>query len=128
MERESSSPAKPICANPHCERRDIRALGRCQACYVYLKRHGRDATPAEMHARGSERLCQNCRERPARARGRCQRCYQYWLRTGTERPSAGQRRSDGMCLNCGQQPAYRFGRCRSCYGYLSLYHKDRPGE
>lgn len=129
MENRSPSSKPRVCANPHCRRRGIRARGRCQACYVFLRRHGRDATPAEMRSqrRKAEKRCRNCNERPRYARNRCQRCYQYWMRTGRERPSKGQKAGDGLCLICGRRPPYRFGRCRSCYAYLSVHRKDRPG-
>lgn len=128
MEKQSSSPGERICANPHCQRRDIRARGRCQACYVFLRRNGRDAKPQEMNARHRvEKPCHNCKERPIRARGRCQRCYEFWIRTGRERPSANQVRADGTCANCRRRQPYRLGRCRSCYAYLKLHGKDNPG-
>lgn len=126
MKKRTVPSSQPVCANPHCQRWDIRARGRCQACYVFLRRHGRDATPADMRKsrRHGKRRCHNCDEALEFARGRCQRCYQYWLRTGRERPCKGQ---TGQCLNCGKRRIYRLGRCRSCYGYLRVHHKDRPG-
>jgi len=127
MKDRSPSPKPRVCANPHCQRHLIHARGRCQACYVYLRRHGRDATPPEMGRRGGGReKCHNCRDGLVYARNRCQRCYQYWRRNGSERPSTGQKSRDGLCVNCGRRPPYRFGRCRSCYAYLNLHHKDRP--
>ena len=125
--KKGSSPQSRGCANAHCQRRDIRARGRCQACYVFVRRHGRDATPDEMRSlrRRQEQSCQNCGERPIRVRGRCQRCYQFFMRTGRERPAAHALLHDGMCVVCGRRPPYRQGRCRSCYGYRSLHRKDR---
>ena len=126
MKHRSPAPQARVCGNPHCSRRKIYARGRCQACYVFLHRHGRDATPADMRSRRqAPERCQNCRERTVYARSRCKRCYQFRLRTGRERPSTGQKSTDGLCRNCGRRPPYRLGRCRGCYGYLSLHRKDR---
>lgn len=128
MEKQPSSPAERICANPHCQRQDIRTRGRCQACYAFLYRHGRDIRPEEMGDRyRTDEPCQNCKERPIRARDRCHRCYKYWMRTGRERPSANQARANGLCANCGRRPPYRQGRCRSCYAYLQQHQEDKPG-
>lgn len=113
------------CANPACDRRDIRALGRCAACYAFFRRHGRDATPEEMRRRLRPRaLCRNCGRRPMRARGRCMTCYQYKRRTGRERPVHAQ--DDGLCRVCEERPIYREGRCRTCYAYLQSRGHDRP--
>lgn len=126
MKNRSPSRGRAVCANPHCRRRAIHARGRCQACFSFLKRHGRDITRGEMRARRAVRgQCKNCHGRPLYARGRCKRCYQYQRRTGRERVTAGQKSEDGLCRNCGQRPPYRLGRCRSCYAYLSLHHQDR---
>lgn len=123
MTKGASPLSPPVCANPHCRSQDIRARGRCQACYVFLRRHGRDATPDDMreYRRHAKRRCRNCGEALVFARGRCQRCYQFWLRTGLERSHKGQ------CRNCGKRRTYRRGRCRSCYAYLQVHHKDRTG-
>lgn len=127
MEKRSSSSKPRVCANPHCQRKNIRAYSRCQPCYRYFRRHGRDITSAEMSPlrRRSEERCRNCNKRPRYARNRCRRCYQFWLRTGRERPSEGQKGKDGLCRNCGLRPPYRSGRCRSCYAYLRMHRKDR---
>lgn len=117
------------CANPACDRRDIRARGRCQACYVFLRRHGRDVRREEMRSfRRREVACHNCRRRPARAYGRCHTCYQYWRRTGRERPitTTVRRREDGLCGVCGDRRVYRQDRCRSCYAYRQQHGRDRP--
>lgn len=130
MKDRTSSSKQPRCANPHCRRREIRARGRCQACYVFLRRHGRDATPSEMRPqrrRVSKKRCMTCRQRPVYARKRCRRCYQYWMRTGRERLVEGQKGRGGLCLNCGKRPVYQLGRCRSCHAYLRMYGKDRAG-
>lgn len=128
MEKQPSSLAERICANPHCRRRDIAARGRCPACYAFLYRNGRDAEPEEMGNRYRvEKPCQNCKERPIRARGRCYRCYRYWWRTGRERPLAHRIGPKSLCANCSRRPPYRKGRCRSCYAYLKLHQQDKPG-
>lgn len=128
MERQPSSPATRICANPHCQRSDIRSRGRCQACYLFLYRNGRDARPEEMQNRSHlAKICKNCKERPIRARGRCYRCYKYWWRTGLEHPAGNQAGASGLCANCGRRRAYRQDRCRSCFAYLQVRKEERPG-
>lgn len=122
MKDRSSTETRKVCANPACERQDIRARGRCQACYVFLRRHGRDVQPEEMRSRRPERPCGHCGQRPIRARGRCRICYQYWLRTGRERPL---HRRDGLCAICGERRVFRQDRCRTCYAYRRQYGKDR---
>lgn len=127
MEKQPSSPAERICANPHCLRRDIRARGRCQACYAFLCRNDRDITAEEMGDRYRvEQPCQNCKTQPIRSRGRCSRCYSYWMRTGRDRPAASQASANGLCVNCSRRPPYRKGRCRSCYAYLQQHQEDNP--
>lgn len=128
MRDKDTESAGRRCANPACRRRDIRARGRCQACYVFLRRHGRDVRREEMRpARRQEVPCDNCRRRPVRAQGRCRTCYQYWRRTGRERPVTPliEAQEDGLCGVCGQRRVYRQHRCRSCYAYLQKHGKDR---
>ncbi len=122
---ENRSPLAQACANPHCTRHKIHAANRCQACYSFLRRHGRDATPADMVMRKKEEgNCCNCGAVLVYARARCKRCYQYRLRTGRER-LVERTVGKGLCLNCGERPRYRRGRCRSCFGYLRLHRRDR---
>ncbi|MFW5942074.1 MAG: hypothetical protein ACOC9X_02610 [bacterium] len=113
------------CANPACDRRDIRARGRCPACYAFYRRHGRDATRAEMRRRDRpQTLCKVCGRAYAQARGRCMTCYHYWWRTGRDRPMDGAG-GEGLCAVCGERPVYRQDRCRSCYAYLQSRGHDR---
>ena len=75
------------CANPDCERTQLVARGRCQGCYAFLRRHGRDICRREMRLRQRRKpaTCRICRYRPARARGRCVACYFWWRRHGEDR-------------------------------------------
>jgi hypothetical protein len=122
MHSEANRSGQQVCANPDCERQDIRALGRCQACYVFFRRHGRDARASEMRRRRREQPCRICGEQPMRSRGRCRACYAYWLRTGRER--YGQQ-GKSLCRVCQQRPVYRERRCRSCYGFWRSRGRDR---
>jgi hypothetical protein len=115
------------CANPACNRTYVIARGRCQACYVFYKKHGRDPRREEMvlaRRWKRRRLCRNCGRRPVRTRGRCSACYNYLLRTGRERPARlyqpRPRRDPNLCSICQQRPVYRRGHCRSCHARARL--------
>lgn len=125
IQGEANRSGEGACANPACDRRDIRALGRCQACYVFLRRHGRDAQASEMRRRRREQPCCICGEKPARSRGRCRTCYAYWLRTGRERYVG---RDKKLCRICQARPVYQEERCRSCYGFWRSRGRDRVAE
>jgi hypothetical protein len=114
------------CANPACLRRDRRAGGRCQACYDFFRRHGRDITAAEMRRRRPEQLCRICHRRPVLARYRCRACYTFWRRTGRERLSAAERAHlrAGLCRTCGQRPPFRDDQCRTCYAQAQKRRRD----
>lgn len=91
------------CVN--CGYRDGATLrrGRCQACYVYLWRHGADRPRWYWDPTAIRPPCSCCGLAPAQTRrGWCKVCYSYWKHAGRLRSPAhalrlAARRGDPLC-------------------------------
>jgi hypothetical protein len=132
LTRPAEPAASPFtCAN--CgQPRPHMARGRCNTCYVYFRRNGRDRPPEGCARRANAGPSKNC-GRPASSsyRGYCRACHMYWWKHGTDRPPQGfaYREHAGPCKNCGQPaPSDRRGYCRPYHRYQGRYGVERPAR
>jgi len=129
----------------HCHSGEIYGRDRCQACFQYLYRTGRDrplrrcpeghwtTRPNHCNVCHDPRpLCKNCGGKIARVRGRCLACAKYLNRHGKERPKYNYNpRSHCRNPSCRYPirrgaPNARGGYCQACYQYRRMRGYDRP--
>lgn len=112
----------------NCPAETVVAKGRCNACYLYHKRHGKDR-PGTLRKLNTKRICTNCMQAKVRHKDLCVACHQYRLTTGKDRPRKLYQRRE-FCKVCGiprsQVDDLSKGRCPPCAAYWRRTGTSRP--
>ena len=117
------------CCNCHHPARRL-TRGRCDTCYGYLMRHGRER-PAHLW----QTCCSDCGRSPVHALGFCNTCYSYRRKHNGQGRPLHMREFHSQCKNPAcrkpitrESNVARRGYCIACYHYRRRNGRQRPPE